>query len=350
MEIDRNNYEAHFLDYRENNLLPEQVAELMVFLEQNPDLKEEFNSFENITLIPEDEIRFGQKDKLKKKVIKPAGKINRDNYENFFIAKLEGDISEEESLELKDFFSLNPHLKLEYNLFKSTVLVPDKKIIYKNKNSLQKTGLFVVYKRQIIYTLSAAASVLILLGLYFGFGRKTVSDREYSYINRIEMIKPAYDQIKLKPELRRKYQHEELIASPEFKYSTENKPAELAQLPPKQISAVEIPLKFDTQNDFIELKGTRAIYDIEHAGINNSEKRNKSFIGRFIAGVANKIIGPGNPEKKSLLEYTVEGYNLLADRDVQVEKELDENGKVIAFNITGNSLEFARSKRKPTRE
>ena len=344
MEIDRNNYEAYFLDYRENNLLPEQVAELMVFLEQNPDMKEEFNSFENITLIPEDEIRFGQKDILKKKVIKPAGKINRDNYENFFIAKLEGDISEEESLELKDFFSLNPYLKLEYNLFKSTVLVPDKKVIYKNKNSLKKTGFFVVYRRQIIYTLSAAASVLIFLGLYFGFGRKTVSDREYSYINRIEMIKPVYDQIKLKPELRRKYQHAEVIATPEFKYSTENKPTKLARLPSKQISAVEIPLKFDKQNDFIELKHTQTISDIDYAGINNPEKR-KSFIGRFIAGVANKIVGPRNPEKKSLLEYTVEGYNLLADRDVQVEKELDESGKVVAYNISGGeNLEFIRRK------
>ena len=39
--INRNNYEAFLLDYVEQNLTAELVAELMLFLEQNPDLKAE---------------------------------------------------------------------------------------------------------------------------------------------------------------------------------------------------------------------------------------------------------------------------------------------------------------------
>ena len=66
MTINRNNYEAFFLDYRENNLTPEQVAELLIFLEQYPDLKEEFESFETIQMAPDKNIRFEVKESLKK--------------------------------------------------------------------------------------------------------------------------------------------------------------------------------------------------------------------------------------------------------------------------------------------
>jgi len=60
MQINRNNYEAYFLDYRENNLSPEQVAELMIFLEQNPDLKASFEAYENIELATDKSIKFHQ--------------------------------------------------------------------------------------------------------------------------------------------------------------------------------------------------------------------------------------------------------------------------------------------------
>ena len=51
--INKNNYEAFFLDYYEGNLTTEQVAELLLFIEQHPEHKEEFESFENISLVPE---------------------------------------------------------------------------------------------------------------------------------------------------------------------------------------------------------------------------------------------------------------------------------------------------------
>ena len=44
MNINQNNYEAWFLDYYEKQLSAEQVAELFLFLEQHPLLKEEFDA------------------------------------------------------------------------------------------------------------------------------------------------------------------------------------------------------------------------------------------------------------------------------------------------------------------
>ena len=50
MDINIHNYEAFFLDYHEVNLSPQQVADLLLFIEQHPQFKEEFESFENIQL------------------------------------------------------------------------------------------------------------------------------------------------------------------------------------------------------------------------------------------------------------------------------------------------------------
>ena len=51
-KITRNNYEVFFLDYHEGLLSGEQMAEVILFLEKNEDLMEEFYSFENVSLDP----------------------------------------------------------------------------------------------------------------------------------------------------------------------------------------------------------------------------------------------------------------------------------------------------------
>ena len=66
MSINRHNYEAYFLDYYEKNLNPAQVKELMSFLDHNPDLKDEFNDFELISLESDNQVSFPSKQSLKK--------------------------------------------------------------------------------------------------------------------------------------------------------------------------------------------------------------------------------------------------------------------------------------------
>ena len=43
MKINRNNYEAFFIDYLEGNLDEKMVDDFIEFLQQNPDLKEELS-------------------------------------------------------------------------------------------------------------------------------------------------------------------------------------------------------------------------------------------------------------------------------------------------------------------
>ena len=72
--INRSNYEVWFIDYADGKLSHEHVAELLLFLEENPDLKNEFGFFEPVEL-PVDKVEFPFKENLKK--TKPSNMCSR---------------------------------------------------------------------------------------------------------------------------------------------------------------------------------------------------------------------------------------------------------------------------------
>jgi len=66
MKINRDNYEAYFLDYYEGQLSPDMIEEVMLFVKQNPELKNIFDEFEAISLVADQDIVFDNKSSLKK--------------------------------------------------------------------------------------------------------------------------------------------------------------------------------------------------------------------------------------------------------------------------------------------
>lgn len=200
MEINKNNYETFILDYYEGNLAKKQADELMLFLAENPKLKKEFDCFENITLSPDLTIKFEDKEKLKKNIITPCNNINKDNYENLFIADLEGDISSEESENLKTFIEKNPCLKKDYETFKLTYLKPDESIIFENKKSLKKYPFKAYFKKHVYSYVSIAASILIVF--YFFFNKQEKIDfparYEIAQINSKQSINNIKTENKIK--------------------------------------------------------------------------------------------------------------------------------------------------------
>ena len=67
-----------------------------------------------------------------------------------------------------------------------------------------------------------------------------------------------------------------------------------------------------------------------------------SFVGRFIAGAVNRVFGPSPNLNKSILEYSIDGYNLMADRDVELEKKYDSKGRVVAYMLDGEVVNIGR--------
>ena len=133
MSINKNNYEAWFLDYFEGSLSTEQVAELFLFLEQHPELREELDSFEMIQL-SDDQPKFQNKEILKQ----PEPKINDQNFEEYCIAYIEGQLNSTESAELTLFAKMTDSREKTFRIYSKMKLIAEdirnneKGLLYKN--------------------------------------------------------------------------------------------------------------------------------------------------------------------------------------------------------------------------
>ncbi len=158
MKINRNNYEAFFLDYHEGNLSDELKKELFAFLDSNLELKEEFENFEIISLVAQSEETFSGKEKLKK------GTITIYNYKTWFVAYEENDLNADEKKEVERFIEINPGYKPELEILKQTRILPDYTIRLANKSSLKKgRALIPMWVR----VAAAACLTMVLLSYLF---------------------------------------------------------------------------------------------------------------------------------------------------------------------------------------
>ena len=100
MKIDRNNYEAYFIDYLEGNLDETLVNDFIEFIQQNPDLKEELSLFDSVKT-PFRGSCFQQK----RKIVQRKISMLKKNLITAAIASLEGDLSETEKHEFENYIS-----------------------------------------------------------------------------------------------------------------------------------------------------------------------------------------------------------------------------------------------------
>ncbi len=161
MQINRDNYEIFLIDHLEGNLEAGLEKELLLFLEANPDLNEEYQLLADTsyTLIPETDtvpdFTF-----LKKE---PAY-ITQDE----MIASIEGDLTKEAEGDLQRKLVLFPAYQKDYRLFQLTKLVPEA-LVFEGKDRL-KRKLAVVVPLYVRYGAIAAVLMAFFLAgvLYFG--------------------------------------------------------------------------------------------------------------------------------------------------------------------------------------
>lgn len=157
MGLSKENYESWFLDYSEGMLSAEQVAELFLFLEQNPELKSEFAEFENIKITDIPTAEFSGKESLKKEIFS-AEQVN-----HLLIAELEGDLTLQEHQQLMKVNHTYPGIDNERKLFSLTKLQPAAEI-FSGKQSLKKA----VIRRFVLTTWQTGIAVAAVIMLAFG--------------------------------------------------------------------------------------------------------------------------------------------------------------------------------------
>ncbi|HEX5001832.1 MAG TPA: hypothetical protein VFW78_05010 [Bacteroidia bacterium] len=155
MNITRDNYEPFFIDYFDGNLDVSRQEELFSFLEQHPDLKNEFESFNNNPIeVPEE--AFEDKHLLQRNI------LTLDTLDQYLIAELEGDLSNTEQEKLTAFLFEHPELSRHRKLIKLTRL-PVSSEIFTAKEKLKQPVIIPLYRTQTFRYAIAAAILLLLL-------------------------------------------------------------------------------------------------------------------------------------------------------------------------------------------
>jgi len=163
MTINRLNYELFLVDYLDGKLDPLLVDELLVFLEQNPDIKEEFEGIQN-SFLEKETISFPNKSILKKKSFSKNGIDDELDY--LCISSVEGTLSEEEQNHLNKRIYEDESLKKELHLFEKTVNIADQSILFKKKSNLKRTTIVPIRRSTFKVYVSFAASITLLVGTF----------------------------------------------------------------------------------------------------------------------------------------------------------------------------------------
>ncbi len=133
--INISNYEEFLIDFLDGTLDEATHAQVLLFLENNPDIAEEFSGIADV-VVDECIGSFNHKDELK---IKFESKIvvNAKNYEHYFIAYHQGDLSNDEIIQVDDFLIENTQLQNDFDLFKAVSSVKPSEVAFDEKDSLK---------------------------------------------------------------------------------------------------------------------------------------------------------------------------------------------------------------------
>lgn len=127
MKINKENYEAYLLDLAEGNLSAADEKELKRFLEEHPELQEDFEDFEFLA-VPSDDVEFSDKASLKMEI---SGDL-----EDRMIAFHEGDLSAKEEEELHGEIAKSDAAQKDFEIY-SKLYVKADEVEFADKSSLK---------------------------------------------------------------------------------------------------------------------------------------------------------------------------------------------------------------------
>jgi hypothetical protein len=159
-KIDLHNYEAFFLDYLEENLSTEQIAELDAFLMQHPELKSDLDEMQGIEELT---LSSGTTSFSNKKALKADPTVlSLFTVDDWMISAVENQLSENQLVQLNEFIASNG-LGASFAAYQKTVLVANESEVFTSKSALKRKAGLVI---PMFYRYAAvAASVVLLIGL-----------------------------------------------------------------------------------------------------------------------------------------------------------------------------------------
>jgi hypothetical protein len=160
MQINRSNYEIWLIDWLDGNLSDIQVEQLQHFLNENPELKEEFDELFTFRLNPSGK-SFPHKNQLKKTI----SNLSDSQFDYLSVAYLEKDLSADQQTEFKESIELDTEKKMSFELIQKMRLSPVS-LPYMHKNRLKRRTVVQNVFRLSLIGLSAAAIITLVVITY----------------------------------------------------------------------------------------------------------------------------------------------------------------------------------------
>jgi hypothetical protein len=357
MKIDRSNYEIWLIDWLDGNLNDFQVNQLMVFLDENPDLKEEFEEFNSLQLKPSG-MSLPDKEMLRKSV----ADLSLSQFEYLSVAFLENDLSDDQKAEIVDIIDKDHTKKESFELIRKTRLTPPD-IGYRHKKQLYRRTPAQKIVRLSLIGLSAAAIIALVIMTYLIIPRSLPDNIINTAQNFVSDTLSQETINNIEPDLL--VTEKKLVVSGAIEDNNvaevqkKNSDLPLADMEETVLTTndslfrnpddTEIILKKVPVNTKIDLKSTilsnKLVAYNYSSGIPAYEDERSNF-SRFIARtfrdkVLREEVSTDNPLKGyEIAEAGVTGLNRLLGWDMSLVANNDENGELQSVNFNSKILKF----------
>ncbi len=167
MNIDRHNYEEYFILYLDEELSAGERRQVEQFVEQHPDLKEEFDLLLSSKLPVDDAVVFADKQSLLR--TETGSTINPANFEEYCLLYTDNELTAAERKQVEELAAGSPELLAELQRFARTVanpetiLFPDKASLYRREEKKRPVVYFTIRRIAIAAGLILAVSTTALL-------------------------------------------------------------------------------------------------------------------------------------------------------------------------------------------
>lgn len=195
--ITRDNYEAYFVMYVDDELSAADRKAVESFIQQHPDLEEELVMLQQSVLRADEHIIFEQKETLYKGSTAPVS-INEHNYSTYFVLYGDDELTNEEKDNVEQFVCQHPKYQSEFELIQQARLVPDNTLTFPDKTYLYRTeeddSRIIVFPW---WRFTAAAIALLVIGSLAWYISSQTNNTDVA--SQDDKTKPALEIIKPQP-------------------------------------------------------------------------------------------------------------------------------------------------------
>lgn len=135
--ITRDNYEAYFVMYVDDELNATERKAVEQFITQNPDLEEEMVMLQQSVLRADDDIVFDHKELLFKDGEQTP--VNEQNCEEYFVRYGDDELTNAEKDKVEQFVYHHPQYQADFELIQQIKLVPDNALSFPDKTYLYRS-------------------------------------------------------------------------------------------------------------------------------------------------------------------------------------------------------------------